>query len=103
MLNRFLISSLQESEVGHFALDTIKNVFWFCLLGLAALAVQLFIQWLERKGAFPLIVSIVTGVEYALIFSDLIWFLSRLCVNTVKAVVRAAREIQSFLQHAETE
>jgi hypothetical protein len=81
------------SEDGHFALDTIRNSFWFCVIGLVALGLQTFVGWTEANGGGTLLVWLLTAVEYAILIADVIWFLSRLAVGTYRVVLRARSEI----------
>lgn len=82
------------TEDGHFALDTIRNVFWFCVIALSALGLQSVVAWADSNGASHFIVVILTGVEYALLIADVIWFLSRLVVGTYVSVKNTFGEVR---------
>lgn len=84
---------LTSSDDGHFAVDTIRNVFWFCVIGLAALGLQNFVAWTESSGGSAALVFLLTLVEYAVLIADVVWFLSRLIVGTYKVLLRAYRDV----------
>ena len=85
--------SFVASEDGHFALDTVRNSFWFFVIGLVALGLQTFVSWTETNGGGTVLVWLLTAVEYAILIADVIWFLSRLAVGTFRVVMRARTEI----------
>ncbi|MDD5058907.1 MAG: hypothetical protein PHQ60_13640 [Sideroxydans sp.] len=84
---------LTATDDGHFAIDTIRNVFWFCVIGLAALGLQNFVTWTEQHGGSAVLVLLLTSVEYAVLVADVVWFLSRLFVGSYKIVIRAYQDI----------
>lgn len=91
-----IIRKFLGTEDGHFALDTIRNVFWFCVIALSALGLQSVVSWASEKGASNFIVITLTGVEYALLIADVIWFMSRLVVGTYVSVKSTFAEIEGF-------
>jgi hypothetical protein len=85
--------SIGSAEDVHFAIDTIRNVFWFFVLGFIALGIQSYVRWLEAHGASFVLIALFTTAELALIFADVGWLLSRLTVSTYKFALRAKAEI----------
>ena len=88
-----LLEKFFATDDGHFAIDTIRNVFWFCIIALSALGLHTLVTWMSSKGVSNFIIIILTGTEYALLIADVIWFISRLAVGTYVAVKATFHEI----------
>ena len=88
-----VLRSLLSSDDSEFVVETIRNSFRFCAIGLVALGLQTFVGWAEGNGASKVLVWLLTGVEYAILFADVVWFLSRLVVGTYGVILRARGEM----------
>lgn len=93
-----LFTILYNSEDGHFAIDITKNVFWFCVIALSALGLQTIVEWEQTKGASNFIIFSLTGIEYAVIIADIIWFLSRLALSTYLGIMKVINEFKKYRQ-----
>ena len=80
------------AEDGHFAIDLIKNSFWFCVIGSAALGLEVFIAWLKAQGASDFLQQALTVTKIVLLIGDVVWFASRIVLGAFNAVVRAYSE-----------
>ncbi len=91
-----LFRKFLSTEDGHFAIDTTKNVFWFCVIALSSLGLESLVKWEQAKGASNAIVYVLTGAEYAVLGADIIWFLSRLALSTYIGVTKVINEIKKY-------
>ena len=94
--SNIIVSRFISSQDSHFAVDTVKNVFWFCVIALSALGLQSLVEWEESKGASSFTISMLTYVEYAVLFADIVWFMSRLITSTYINVRKAIEEISNY-------
>jgi hypothetical protein len=91
-----LLSKVASPEDTHFAIETLKNLFWFCVIGLAALGLQNFVVWIEANNGSKGLVALLTIAEYCALVADLIWFISRLVADSTKAIFRAVADIKRY-------
>lgn len=81
-------SSSKWKPLWHFLLDIVGGCVVFVCVALAALALGMFLKWLERYGAgmvHPLILEVLAYLEYFLFFVDGLLF--------VAYVVRSAKSL----------
>jgi len=69
--NSFL-KDVAQSQDGQFAINTIKIVFWFCVIALSALGLQQIVEWEEARGASKPIIYALTAMEYVVLVADVV-------------------------------
>jgi hypothetical protein len=82
---------LNSPEI-RFAVSVLKKVFVFVVIALSAALLHIIVDYLEHRSFPPVITITLTGVEYAILFIDILWF--------IKGLAQELAEMVSGLLHA---
>jgi len=87
---------LFSSNDSHFAFETLKNIFWFTFIALAALGLQKIVELIEYSGGGTYLIYTMSTVEYIVLIADVVWFLAEIFKSTYFSILKTIDDIKDF-------